>query len=471
MTRAVGRIGLWRLPIGRQLVAFLAFAALDGFGIACSGVASRARAQDAPSSQFSPAPQSAPNAKTAPKPVIPPGGDEMTPRLELMLRTMRIARDWHVNRPGKPELVAGAIQGLLQRIDGEAEIYSRAELKQFTDTAAPAIDLIGLEIRRDPALRRQVGRGYRVVSSRDGSPAARAGLKAGDLITHIDGKPAGDMSYLAVTRWELVGATNTVLSLTLEREGQSDPVEVQLTRAAAETVAVSIASVANGIAVIRIAAIEPTAAAAIERQLAALRDGPSGSLRGVVVDLRGTASGGVAEAAAVADAFLDQGVVFATEARNARDVVSTSATPGDATSGRPLVVLIDAGTAGPAEVLAAALQDNKRARLVGAKSAGRAGVRTLRGLGRNGEKGSLRMITSRQLTPLGKPIEGRGLTPDVALEQTPADTACRPIDISDPAAPGRCIRRKLDQDAQLGRALSILEQQSAAGTFAATPRP
>ncbi len=444
MTGAVGQ-----LSVGRRQLAALGLAGLLLLGLTGEGAAQTA----------------------ATPPTVTPGGDELTPRLELMLRTMRIARDWHVNRPAKPELVAGAIQGLLQKIDNEAEVYSRADLRQLSATPAEDSDRIGLEIRREPPIRRQASRGYRVVSSRDGSPAALAGLKAGDLITHIGGQPAGEMSYLSVMRNEFAGAPGSTLSLTLEREGGAGAIEVQLTRTPVQAPAVTVTTTGTGLVVIRVAAIETTVAATVERELAALRNPPAGAPRGVVLDLRGTAGGSLTEAAALADTFLDQGVVLTTEARNPRDAASASATRGDAAAGSPLIVLVDAGTAGPAEVLAAALQDNKRARLVGTKTAGRGAVRSLRPLGRKGEKGALRIATSRLLTPAGKPIEGRGVVPDVSLEQARADPACRPIDIIDSAAPGRCMRREISLDTQFERALGLLDEQVAAGTVATPPRP
>lgn len=403
--------------------------------------------------------------------VSTPTGDELTPRLELMLRTMRIARDWHVNRPAKPELVAGAIQGLLARIDGEAEVYTRAELRRLASEGRSQHNGVGLEVRREPPMRRQPSRGYRVVSSRDGSPAALAGLKAGDLITHVDLRAAGEISYIAMTRSELTGEPGTRVRLTVEREGGMGPIELELQRSAGLGGTATLAELEKGVLAIRVAAIEASTAADVERELQTARDRLGSGLRGIVLDLRGTAGGSIAGAAALADIFLESGVLLATEARTATDAAKLQAAPGDAASGRPLVVLIDTGTAGAAEVVAAALRDNQRGRLVGLKSAGRGAVRSLRGLGRKGEKGALRIATSRLLTPAGKPIEGRGLTPDVAVEQMPADAACRSLDIADGKMPGRCLRREQAQDAQLTRALGLLDEQVAAGTGQSGTRP
>lgn len=395
--------------------------------------------------------------------------DPLTPKLELMLKSMRIARDWHVGRPGKPELVAGAIDGLLARIDPEAEIYSRADLRRIPRVMPSGVAAVGLEIRREPPVRRQERRGYRVVSSRDGSPAALAGLKAGDLITQVDGRPAGEIPHLAMAHVALAGNAGSSVELTIERVGDEAPADVRLVRTDNAGPAITTDEVAPGIVRIRLAAID---AKAIDELIGpAAAPLASDASRGLILDLRSTTDGSADDVAAIADAFLDAGPVVRIDARGSGRR-KNSATPGDIAAGRPIVVLVDGGTAGAAEALAAALKESHRARLVGTKTAGRGAVRTLVPLGPRGEKGALRMTTARLLAPSGAPIEGKGLVPEVVVEQAPASPGCRTLDIGDKTAPGRCVRRATGEDAQLGRAIALLDDALVAAKGApSTPRP
>jgi carboxyl-terminal processing protease len=396
-------------------------------------------------------------------------GDELTRRLELMLRSLRIARDWHVSKPAKPVLIDGAIRGMLARLDPEAELYSRADLRRFTGSSEA--DGLGLELRREPASRRQPSLGYRVVSSRDGSAAALAGLKAGDLITRIDGRPAGELPHLAVMHTELAGKAGTSLELTVERGGTEAEVQIHLVRGLGLGPAVEVAEPVAGVLVVRLAAVEAAATDRLERDVsaAAARLGPA--FRGLVLDLRGTAGGSSAEAPALADAFLERGPLPTEETRNGSEHAPAMARPGDIAASRPVIVLIDAGTAGPAEAVAGALQEARRARVVGVRSAGRGAIRTLLMLGRRGEKGAVRVTTRRLRTPAGRAIEGTGITPDQIVAQAPADAGCRGSDITDRRLIGHCMRRGLAEDAQLQRALAMLAETVASGAALPQTRP
>ncbi len=372
---------------------------------------------------------------------------------------MRIARDWHVASPGKPQLVAGAIEGLLSRLDPEAELYTRSDLRRISRFAPSGGAGVGIELRREPAQRRSERRGYRVISTRDASPAALAGIKAGDLITHVDGLPAGDIQHLAMMHVSLAGAPGTGVRVVLERaDDEASPEEVVLERTDAPGPTLAVDEIAPGIARIRLAALDENVTASLERALSGLSalKADAGS-RGVVLDLRSTAADGPESAATIADAFLESGPVLRTVSRARGSSRNADATPGDIAEGRPLVVLVDAGTAGAAEMLAAALHEGRRARLVGVKTAGRGAVRTLVALDARGGKGDqLRLTTGRLLTPAGAAIEGKGLMPDVVVEQTPATTRCRSLDIEDPAQAGRCVPRSVVQDGQLARAIALL---------------
>jgi carboxyl-terminal processing protease len=412
------------------------------------------------------APASAQRAATAEPP------DPLTARLELMLRSMRIAREWHVGRPTKSELVAGAIEGLLARLDPEAELYSRAELRRLSRFAAAGDGNVGLEVRREPPARRQERRGYRVVSVRDGSPAATAGLKAGDLVTRVNDQPAGEIAHLVMVMVELPGPVGTELRLTVERAGDEAPAEVVLARAPAVAPPIALDEVALGIARVRLAAIDAETANGLDAVLGALATLPTGASRGIIIDLRSAAGDGPDAAGAVGDAFLDSGSLLRIEARSTDRGRTLEATPGDWVQGRPIVVLVDGGTAGAAEAIAAALHDNHRARLVGTRTAGRGALRTLVAIGSRGEKGALRMTTERMVTPAGAALEGNGLMPDMVVEQTPPSARCRSLDIEDKLEPTRCVRRAAGEDAQLARAIVLLDEaQMAAKGVAGAGKP
>jgi carboxyl-terminal processing protease len=419
--------------------------------------------------------------------------DPLAAKLELMQRTMRIARDLHVERPGRPELVAGAVQGLLARIDPEAEVYSRADLRRIARFATTNRTTIGLEVRREPPPRRQVSRGYRVISSKDGSPSALAGLKAGDLITHIDGQPIGERSHFDVLHLLLSGTPGRSVHLTIEPAGDEPSTDVILenspiatssgdgragpaaTGMAGTQTGQTVSLAAPGIAYIRLASVDAPHAGEIERSLAEFGRVHPGTLRGIVIDLRSTADGTIGGAHAIADAFLDGGIdagaIVAVSSRDPDHKVHLAATAGDVAAGRPMAVLVDSGTAGAAEALTAALQESLRARVVGMPTAGRGAVRTLVPLGARGAKGMLRITTGRLTTPSGRSLDGDGITPDVAQDQTPASMVCRSLDIMDSqSTAGRCRRRTFAEDGQLAKAVAILDEAvvAAKGAIGAT---
>jgi carboxyl-terminal processing protease len=257
----------------------------------------------------------------------------------------------------------------------------------------------------------------------------------------------------------LDGAPGTRVRLTVERSGTAQgPEEVILERSSQTAADVTVDEVAPGISRIRLASLADDTGTALARAWHSLgapgTDAPV--IRGVVLDLRSTAAASTEGARAVADAFLQSGPVVRTISRHDGQERQQSAAPGDLADGRPLVVLVDGGTSGTAEMLASALKEARRARIVGTKTAGRGALRTLIGLDRNGHKGLLRLTTERLVTPAGLPIEGKGVTPDITIEQLPAVARCRARDIEE--APGRCVPRSLAEDTQLQRAISILDE-------------
>jgi carboxyl-terminal processing protease len=390
-------------------------------------------------------------------------------RLELMLRTMRIARDWHIETPSKGQLISGAIEGLLQRVDPESELYTRADLRRVARFLPGGGAGVGLEVRREPAERRSERKGYRVVTARDGSPAARAGLKTGDLITQVDGQAAGDIPFLVMTHVMLEGPAGSTVRLTVDRSGADAALEtIVLERSLAFGPELAIEEVAPGITRIRIASLSERTASTLAHSWAAHAGAGHHErlIRGVVLDLRSTTAASVEDARSVADAFLQSGPILRMVSRHDGGSRPENATPGDIVDGRPIVVLVDGGTSGAVEVLVSALQEGRRARVVGTKTAGRGAVRTLLPLDQSGRKGLLRLTTARLLTPAGGAIDGQGVTPEIPIEQLPASVRCRTRDIEDDAAPGVCVARTLVQDTQLQRAISTLDEPLVASQHA-----
>lgn len=382
-------------------------------------------------------------------------------RLELMLRSMRIARDWHIEAPSKSALIAGAIEGLLASVDPESEFYTRDDLRRVARFVPGGGATIGLEVRRDPPERRRARKGYHVVAARDGSPAARSGLKAGDLITQVDGMSVGEVPYLVMTQVMLEGRPGSDVRLTVERAGTDQgPDEILVQRIIERGDGITVDEVAPGISRIRISSLAAASAAALVRSWEAHQvDGDRlREIRGLVLDLRSTAADSTDGARAVADAFLGAGPILRMVSRHTVAGFQANASPGDLARGRPIALLVDGGTSGVAEMLASALQEARRARIVGTQTAGRGGLRTLVALDRSGRKGLLRLTTQRLVTPSGGAIEGKGVTPEVLIEQLPASARCRTLDIEHETIPGLCVPRTVAQDTQLQRAISTLDE-------------
>ncbi|MEZ5857295.1 MAG: S41 family peptidase [Hyphomicrobiaceae bacterium] len=381
-------------------------------------------------------------------------------RLEFMVRSMRITRRWHVNKPTRKELIAGAIDGMLRKIDSEAEYYSPSQLKLLSPLTQA--DELGIELRREPAPPRRDSPGYRVISSRDGTAAAIAGLKAGDLIARVGDQDAGNLSYLKLL--DLVGrigGSAAERALAVVRKDAEVPDTVPLPAIEGRPASADLSEPEPGIIWVRVASVDRAAASVISTELAGARRQLGLNLRGGVLDLRATATGEADGAAEIADLFLDRGIVLNVQQRQNSGAVRRQARPGDLLAGKPLAILIDAGTAGPAEALAAAIAGNRRARVIGLRSAGRGAVRTLERLDRQGRKGAIRLTTGRFLTPKGEAIEGQGVAPDVVEAQAPKDDTCRSLDIRISVGTGGCARRTLAQDGQLRAAIAQLTATAA----------
>jgi carboxyl-terminal processing protease len=301
------------------------------------------------------------------------------------------------------KLMQSAIKGLLLDLDPHSEYLSKTDAEAFDEETSGAYAGIGVEVQPQP------DGTIKVVTPIDDTPAARAGIKSGDIITAVDGKPVNGG---ADDDNPLRGAPGTKVRLTIVRLGVAKPLEVTVMRETIRVASVRSRMPEPGLGYIRVAAFQADTAADFEEALDRLQAQAGGTLRGLVLDLRSNPGGLLVSAVQIADDLLDSGKIVSTRGRIAMSDSEFSATPGDRLHGAPVVVLVDAGSASAAEVLAGALSDNHRARVVGSRTFGKGSVQTLLPLD-NGD--SVKLTTARYFTPSGKSIQAHGIEPDVTL--------------------------------------------------------
>ena len=333
-------------------------------------------------------------------------------------------------------LIETAIAGMLSGLDPHSVYLTEDEYKaQQAPTAGGAeVGSIGLVVTFDNGQ-------AKVVSPRDGSPAALAGIKPGEAIFSIDKEPVFDLT-LADIQQKLRGPADSEVTVTLRR-GTGTPAEITMKRTVDKLVTVTSHLETDNIGYIRIAGFDGGTQAALTAAVQELQK-TGAKLIGYVVDLRNNPGGNFDAAVTAADAFIDKGDITVIKGRKPDSVKKIAATPGDLANGLPIVALINGGTAREAELVAGALQDNHRAILVGTKSFGESSIDTLIPLNGNG---AIRLTTARFTTPSGRAIQGKGLDPDLLvsplkLERLASGFGRREADLrgalknTDPVAPG-----------------------------------
>jgi carboxyl-terminal processing protease len=299
------------------------------------------------------------------------------------------------------KVMDGAMRGLAEGLDAESAYLTPIEVKQLERNTAPAPGTTGLELTRQYYLR--------IISARDGSAGARAGIRTGDSVRAIDGQPTRNMSAFEGMRL-LRGPVGSKVTLTVLRDNLADPHEVTLVREAEATGDVTGRIQSPGVGYIRVPAFATGATTRLKSQIAALAR--SGATR-LVIDLRGTAQGPIDEGIRAARLFVPTGQIATLEARGQGNTIHR-AEKGDGAVTTPIVLLSTAGTSGAAEIFAAALIDNKRATLIGERTLGRAGLQKLVKLP---DGSGLWMTWARYLSPKGVVIHGTGLTPSIEVEE------------------------------------------------------
>jgi carboxyl-terminal processing protease len=333
------------------------------------------------------------------------------------------------------KLVAAAIAGMLSGLDARSAYISEAAFRASQTPANDDDAALGLVLTVENGQ-------LQVISPQDGSPAAHAGIGPGDVIFRIDKEPAYDMT-LGEAEQKLRGPTGSEIQLTL-RHGTEKPIDLTLKREAYKLRTVVGRVEGGNIGYLRIAGFDGTTQAALTASVQDLRQKIGSKLIGLILDLRNNPGGAFDAAVAVADAFIDKGDIVVVKGRKPTSVKRISATPGDLADGLPLVALVNGGSAREAELVAGALQDDRRAVLLGTQTFGESSIESVIPLPGNG---AIRLTTARFMTPTGRQIQGKGLKPDLAampvrLEKLAQGDRRREADLrgalknTDPIAPG-----------------------------------
>ena len=339
------------------------------------------------------------------KPPVPTDGSVPLDDVKRYVSVYRVVKQAYVDKVSDRKLMQASVRGLLNDLDPHSAYLDKEESEQLDQDTNGAYQGIGVEVMQLP------DRSLRVVSPIDGTPAARAGIKAGDVIVAIDGKPI-DADNADSASISLRGAPGTEVKLKVLRAGAPAPLLITVKREVIKIQSVRSRLLEPGYGYVRLSAFQVDTAVDMQQQIATLVKLNRAPLRGIVLDLRSNPGGLLNAAVEAADAFLDSGVIVTTKGRLAYANAKFTASPGDVLNGAPIVVLVDGGTASASEVLAGALHDQHRARIVGSRTFGKGSVQSVLPLD-NGD--SIKLTTARYYTPSGKSIQARGIRPDVEL--------------------------------------------------------
>ncbi|WP_321395177.1 S41 family peptidase [Emcibacter sp.] len=314
-------------------------------------------------------------------------------------------RSQYVKEVKDEELIEAAINGMLASLDPHSSYLNPKNFEDMQVQTRGEYGGLGLEVTQESGV-------VRVVSPIDDTPAERAGIKAGDYITHLDGEQVMGLTLNEAVD-KMRGEVGEPIVLTVVRKGEKAPLEISVTRDVIKIKSVRY-RVEDEIGYVRITSFTETTEENLKDALKAIREELGDNLQGIVLDLRNNPGGLLDQAIAVSDAFLDRGEVVSTRTRNDRSVQRYNARKGDLIDGKSLVVLINGGSASASEIVAGALQDHQRGVVVGTQSFGKGSVQTVIPLGANG---AMRLTTAYYFTPSGTSIQGDGITPDVEVEQ------------------------------------------------------
>jgi len=313
----------------------------------------------------------------------------------------------YVEEVSDHDLLENAIKGMLTGLDPHSTYLDKKAFKDLQEGARGEFGGLGIEVGMEDGF-------VKVITPIDDTPAFKAGVEAGDLVIRLDEKPVKGMTLGDAVKI-MRGKPGTDIVLTIIRDGETRPIKISITRDIIKVVSVKNRILEPGYGYIRIASFQTRTGANLLEAISTLKkETEGGVLKGLVLDLRNNPGGLLNAAVSVSDAFLTDGLIVYTEGRIKHSKMSFKASPADALKGAPIVVLVNAGSASASEIVAGALQDHKRAVIMGQQSFGKGSVQTIL---QNNKGGAVKLTTARYFTPSGRSIQAEGITPDIVLSK------------------------------------------------------
>ena len=321
-------------------------------------------------------------------------------------------RSDYVEKPDEQKLVESAINGMLSSLDPHSSYMDAKSFRDMQVQTRGEFGGLGIEVTQEDGA-------IKVVTPIDDTPASRAGILSGDIITAIDNENVQGLSLNQAVD-KMRGAPDTPVVLKILRGTSKDPIDIKLTRAVIQIKSVREHQEGDDIGYIRITQFNEQTFEGVRAAIQKFEnDIPANKFKGFILDLRNNPGGLLDQSIAVVNCFLDRGEIVSTRGRNAEETMRYNAHPGDLSKGKPVIILINGGSASASEIVAGALQDHKRATVLGTRSFGKGSVQTIIPLGQN--NGAVRLTTARYYTPSGRSIQAKGIDPDVTVLQDVPD--------------------------------------------------
>ncbi|WP_114394298.1 S41 family peptidase [Oleisolibacter albus] len=327
-------------------------------------------------------------------------------QLDLFADVFERVRSEYVEEVSDEQLIEAAIDGMLTSLDPHSSFLNKKNFEDMRVQTRGEFGGLGIEVTSESGV-------VKVISPMDDTPAFRAGVQPGDYITHLNDEPIVGLSLNEAVE-KMRGPVGSDIKLTIRRGQSPDPIQLTLTRAVIKVQSVRYRVEAENIGYIRVSSFNEQTQPGLEKAIKAIKEKVGDKLAGYVLDLRNNPGGLLDQAISVSDTFLDKGEVVSTRGRDPNKSERYNAKPGDMTGGLPVVVLINGGSASASEIVAGALQDHKRAIIMGTQSFGKGSVQTIIPL--QGQAGAMRLTTARYYTPSGRSIQQLGISPDIEVQ-------------------------------------------------------